>query len=242
MLSNRNTAIVVGILYLLGTVLGVFSVLVTQSILNVPDYLVQIAKNENRMVVGALFVLAMGLSLALVPILLYPILRKHNEVLALGYLVFRGALETVTDLALVICWLFLILIGREYTAASGATASTLSSLGNVFLKGNDSISNIMVIIFSMDAFMLYYMLYRSKLVPRWISISGIIAILMHFSTAFLGLFGTIDNNFSSLQTLINLPILVQEMVMAVWLIIKGFNQVNTISMPAKAELNLGISA
>jgi Domain of unknown function (DUF4386) len=233
----RKTAIIVGVLYILGTVMGVLSVLVTQSILTAPDYLAQIAANENRMVTGALFVLTMGLALAMVPVLLFPILRKQNEVLAAGYLIFRGALETVTDIALVTCWLFLILISREFVASGAPAASALQSMGKVFLKGNDSISNVMVIVFSLDALMLYYMLYRSRLVPSWISVWGFIAILMHFSTAFMGFYGLIDSNFSTIQSLINLPILLQEMVMAVWLILKGFNPSALAAMPAKADSN-----
>jgi hypothetical protein len=88
------------------------------------------------------------------------------------------------------------------------------------MKGNDSIANVLVIIFSLDGLMLYTMLYRSKLIPRWISIWGFIAIVMHFSTAFLLMFQVTDMNAASL---INMPIFFQEMVMAVWLIARGFN-------------------
>jgi len=59
----------------------------------------------------------MGLALAMVPVMLFPIFKKYNEVLALGYVVFRGALEAVTDIAIVITWLFLVTLSREYTAA-----------------------------------------------------------------------------------------------------------------------------
>ena len=93
--TNRKIAVMVGVLYIMGTVTGVLSVLVTQPILGASDYLTQIAANENQMVTGALLVLAMGFSLAMVPVLLFPILKKHDEILALGYLIFRGALETV---------------------------------------------------------------------------------------------------------------------------------------------------
>lgn len=221
--TNRKTAALVGVLYIIGTVAGVLSVLVTQPILSSSDYLAKIATNENQIIIGALFVLTMGFALAMVPVLLFPILKKHNEVLALGYLVFRGALETVTYIATVICWLFLILISHEYAAAGASNIDYVQTLGALFLEGGDSVSNILVIVFSLDALMLYTLLYQSKLIPRWISVWGFIAILLHFSTAFLILFHLVDSGMSATVAIINLPIFLQEMVMAVWMIAKGFN-------------------
>jgi hypothetical protein len=218
--TNRKIAILVGILYILGTVAGVGSVLITQPVLSAPDFLGQIAANATPLLLGSLFVLTMGLSLALVPVLLYPILKRHDEILALAYVVFRGALEMVFYIAISICWLFLVLVSQEAATAGAASLPALQSLGAVLMKGNDAIANVLVIIFSLDALMLYTMLYRSQLIPRWISIWGFIAIIMHFSTAFLLMFRMIDMNTASL---INMPIFFQEMVMAIWLIAKGFN-------------------
>jgi hypothetical protein len=103
--------------------------------------------------------------------------------------------------------------------------------------GSDTISNVLVIIFSLDALILYYLLYRSKLVPRWISVWGFIAILLHFSTAFLSMFRIVDSGMSATTGIINFPIFLQEMVMAVWLIVKGFDPVAIAALSAKAETN-----
>jgi hypothetical protein len=67
------------------------------------------------------------------------------------------------------------------------------------------------------------MLYQSKLIPRWITIWGFIAIIMHFSTAILMLYGFVESGMSTIMSLINMPIFFQEMVMAIWLIVKGFD-------------------
>jgi hypothetical protein len=229
--TKRKIAIAVGIFYILGTVAGVLSVVTTQPILSAPDFLSQIAANETPMLVGALLVLLMGLPLAMVPVLLYPILKRHDEILAMGYVVFRGALEMTCYLALTICWLFLILVSQEAATVGTAGLPALQGMGAVFMKGNDAIANVLVIVFSLDALMLYTMLYRSQLVPRWISIWGFIAIAMHLPTAFLLLFHVIDMNTASL---INMPIFFQEMVMAVWLIAKGFNPAALATGSAKA--------
>jgi hypothetical protein len=79
-----------------------------------------------------------------------------------------------------------------------------------------------VFVFGLGALILYYLLYQSRLIPRWISIWGFIAIILHLATGILILFGWASED-SQWVTLMNLPILLQEMVMAVWLIVKGFN-------------------
>ena len=104
--TDRKIAISVGVLYIIGTVAGVLSVLITQPILNAPEYLLKVSTNQNQIMLGGLFVLTMGFALAMVPVILFPIFKKQNEALALGYVVFRGALETFTYIASVITWLF----------------------------------------------------------------------------------------------------------------------------------------
>jgi hypothetical protein len=174
----------------------------------------------------------MGLPLAMVPVMLFPIFRKINEVLAVGYVVFRGALETATYIASIIPWLFLLIVGREYVAAGAPDASYFQILGSVLKEGNESITPILVIVFSLGALMLYYLLYQSKLIPRWISGWGVFAILLHLATGFLIMFHLMTG-FSPVNVAMNLPIGLQEMVMAVWLIVKGFNPSAIASLSAK---------
>jgi len=239
--TNRRTAIIVGVLYIIGTVAGILSVVFSTPILNGPDFLSKVSGNENQFIIAALFVLLMGLALALVPVMLFPILKKQNEALALGYVVFRGALETATYIAMVITWLFLLILSQEYVAAGAPDTSYFQTLGALFLKGNDSISTILVIVFSLGALMLYYLLYRSKLIPRWISVWGFIAITLHLITGFLIIF-QLMSPFSTIDFVMNFPIFLQEMVMALWLIVKGFNPSAIASLSAKTATNELLSA
>jgi hypothetical protein len=239
--TNRKTAIIVGVLYIIGTVAGVLSVVVTTPILGGSDYLAKVAANANQLTTGALLVLLMGLALAMVPFVIFPVLKKHNEILALGYVVFRGALETVTYIASVILWLFLLIAGREYVTAGTTDASFFQTLGSLLKEGNDSIAPITGIVFSLGALMLYYLLYQSKLIPRWISGWGVIAIAMHLATCFLIMF-RLQSGFSTINMVMNAPIFFQEMVMAVWLIVKGFNPTAVDSPSAKTATKELLSA
>jgi hypothetical protein len=241
LVTNRRTAIVVGVLYIIGTVAGILSVVFTGSILSDVNYLLKVSENQNQIVMAALCVLTMAIVLAMVPIVIYPVLKKHNEILALGYVVFRGALETVAAIALVINWLLLLVLSREYAAAGAADASNFQTAGAVLLKGADPINALGGIVFGLGALMLYTVFYQSKLVPRWISIWGFIAILLNLSTQFLVLFN-LQSPFSTANSVMNFPILLQEMVMAVWLIVKGFNPTAIDPLPAKTATNELLSA
>ncbi len=239
--TYRMTAIIVGVLYIIGTAAGVLSVVITAPVLGASVDLAEVAANANQLTLGALLVLLMGLPLAMVPVMLFPIFRKINEVLAVGYVVFRGALETVTYIAMVITWLFLLIAGQEYAAAGAPDASYFQTLGALLRDGHDAITTILAIVFSLGALMLYYVLWQSKLIPRWISGWGVLAILSHLATAFLIIFH-LQTPFSTINMAMNLPIGVQEMVMAVWLIVKGFNSSAIATLPAKGAASALLSA
>ncbi|HEX2906619.1 MAG TPA: DUF4386 domain-containing protein [Phototrophicaceae bacterium] len=221
--THRQAAITVGVLYIIGTVTGILSLTVTQSTLSDPDYLSTIAANPDQIVLGTLLWLTMGFALALVPVLLYPLLKKHNEVLALGYVVFRGALEPVAYILMAASRLLLILVSQQSLAAGASAAASFQSLGAFVLASHNALNPLLIITFSLDALMLYTMFYQSRLIPRWVSIWGFVAILLHLSTAFLILFRLVASDDMNTLMTINFPIFLQEMVMAVWLILRGFD-------------------
>ena len=239
--TYRKTAIIVGVLYIIGTVAGVLSVIVTGPVLDGSDVVAKVAANPNQLTMGALLVLTMGLALAMVPALLFPIFRKINEVLALGYVIFRGALETVAVIGLVSLWLRLVVLAQQYMAAGASVAADFQTLGAMLRDGGDAINPISTIVFGVGALMLYTVLYQSQLVPRWISVWGFIAILLNLATGFLMMF-QLMSGFSTINIIMNFPIFLQEMVMAVWLIARGFNPSAIASLSAKAEPNGRLNA
>lgn len=236
MSTYRKTAIIVGVLYIIGTVAGVLGKIFSGPIQNGPDLLIKVAANENQIILVALSLLIMGLALAMVPVMMFPILKKQNEALALGYVVYRGALETVTTIAMVISWLFLTAAGQEYIAGT-PDVSYLQTFGTLLLNGCDLIGTISQIVFPLGALIFYYLLYQSKLIPRWISGWGLIAAILWITMSGLDLFGII-NAWSTVHVALALPIGLQEMVMAVWLIVKGFNPSSIASLSVKTATNV----
>ena len=221
MKTNRKTATIVGVLYIIGTVAGILSLVFTAPIRNAPDPLLHIYDNESQVIIGALFMLLMGFALAMVPVLMFPISRKHNETLALGYVVFRGALETVTYMATAISWLLLLTLSQLYVRAGAPDDSNFQALGTELLEAK-LIGSITTIIFILGALMFYFLLYQSKLVPRWISAWGLIAAVPYLAAGILVMFGLVDS-MSTIDTVARLPMALQEMVLALWLIVRGFN-------------------
>jgi Domain of unknown function (DUF4386) len=217
MKSIRSAAVVVGILYIVGTVSGVLGAVAVSGLLGGPDTLGQVAAHANQVRWGALCILAMGVSLALVPAVLYPILSRLSRPLAIGYLIFRGALETFTYLAVASCWLILVATAEQARGAGEGVRAQLGSVAEILVKAQDPIiTAVQDLTFGIGAMMLYYLLYQGRLLPRWLSVWGLLGAVAYFAGGLVAVFGA-----NPMYLLLLLG--VQEMVMAVWLIVKGFN-------------------
>lgn len=221
--TSRNIARIMGVLYIIGTIAGILSRVITAPLLNAQDTLLLVSAKGNQIAAASLMVLIMGSALAMIPVAAFPVLRKHNEALALGYVVFRGALEGVAYMGIVVSWLLLLPLSRIYQPGIAESAN-LQALGRVLLDGTE-IGVVLMIGFGLGGLLFYALLYQSKLVPRWLSAWGLVAILMNFSAGLLAMFGAISL-LSGTSTVLQLPIFLQEMVLAVWLIVKGFNPIS----------------
>jgi hypothetical protein len=214
---HRKTAILVGVLFIVGDIAGVLSLLVTRGLLEGPDVLTKVAADQSRLVLGALLVLVMGLALALVPVVMYPVFKKYNEVLALGSVVFRGALETVGYMATAGTWLLLLGLSREHAEAGSPGAPHFETLSALLVTTQSSTAEYFTsIVFSLGALMFYYLFYQSRLIPRWLSVWGLVGATMYLAAPLLDMFG---HGLGLLMA----PLAVAEIVLAVWLIVRGLN-------------------
>jgi hypothetical protein len=208
MSADRRAAVSIGVLYIIGTVAFVLSGVVTGAVLTGPAYLAQVAAQPNPVAVGALLVLLAGFALAMVPVVFWPVGRRYSETLAMGYIVFRGALETVLYIVTVLGWLLLIALSTEPDA--GPLAGLVRTTETVIWD------QLLAIPFALGALMFSVLLYRSRLVPRWLSVWGLVGATLYLVAPLGGMFGHSVGYFMG-------PLAVQEMVMAVWLIARGFN-------------------
>jgi len=228
--SNKKTAIIVGVLFIIATA-SLFAESLYEPILSSPDYLDIIYPNKIIVIIGILLESIMIPAMFLIPIFLYPILKKHNKVLALGYIGFRS-LEALLISIAQISKLSLINLSRDYLNKSELNVSYFQNIGSsiqsrLYWVNTDGV--IYVTVFAIGALMLYSVLYKSKLVPRFISAWGFIATVTILTGIILSIFTDIS---PVIAILLIAPIAVQEMVMAIWLIVKGFNPSAIASEPA----------
>ena len=225
-----------GVLFITATVVSVLEYLVILPlILNAPDYLVNVSANKTQWIIGMLFYLINCAAVVVIPIMLFPIFKKHNEALALGYVGAR-IIESVTLIVGLISLLSLLTLSQEYVQAAAPDASYFQTLGTSLLAVSDW-SHVLgaMIVFSLGALILNYLLYRSKLIPRFISVWGLIGATLLLAAGLLGMFGLSPS--STISIFLTLPIGLNEMVLAVWLIGKGFNSSAIASGSAKTDIN-----
>jgi len=232
--SYRKNAIIVGVLFITATVANILSDVFLGPILDPLDYLIKVSANENQVIIGALFKLIMAVACAGIAIWLYPVLKKQNEALALGYVGAR-LIEGVLYIVAVIGLLSLLTLSQEFVKAGAPDASHFQALGTLLLAASDWAFMLGITVFGLGALMLYYLLYQSKLIPRWLSVWGLIGAPLMLAGGLLGMFGSLTET-SVLGTFIFLPIAVNEMVLAVWLIVKGFNPSAIAPESAKADI------
>jgi hypothetical protein len=227
MKTYRMNAVMVGALYFLGTVFGVsgaivggevLSSIVTNKPLEGVDILSLVAANSSQLTGGAFFTLMMGISLVAMTVFLYPLFRKDSEVLALGMLLFRGALEGTFYFVSTLGILTLVALGNEYVAA-GANLAALQSMGNILYQFQDLLSPVGTIVFLIGATCLYISFYRTRLIPRWLTVWGLVGVVPYFAYALLHFFH-LDTGYGFYLQMVLAP---QELVMGAWLVIKGFN-------------------
>ncbi len=231
----RKNAIIVGVLFIIATVLGVLGRSFSQPILDAPDYLIKMSANENQVIIGGLLVLLSAFASAGIAIGLYPVLKKHHEALALGSVGLR-VMEGMLYIVGVVGLLSILALSQEYVKAGASNASLFQASGTSLLAVRDWAGKLSIIAFTLGALMYYYVFYQSKLVPRWLSGWGLVVYPLLILGSILTMFHLIIVE-DTIWSVLVIPAALQEMVLAFWLIIKGFNPSAIASVSAKTDMN-----
>ncbi len=239
--TNRKTAAVVGVLFILGTVPALMSLPLAQNTVNAPDHLTAISTNAGQMIIFTAIKFIMGVACAGIGLALYPVLRKYNEGLAIGSAGFRvieGALQVVGALLYVVQ----LALSQEFVKAGAPASSYFQIADEVINAAIGWFRDAAVLLtFGIGALMYYIVFYQYRLVPRWLSIWGLVGITLTIISAVLVMFHLLPP-FGTIQVILLLPILPQELVLAGWLIVKGFNPSAIACRPAKTATNEHLSA
>ncbi len=239
--TNRTNAAVVGVLFILGTVPALLSLPLALTTVNAPDHLTAISKNEGQMIIFTAIKFIMGVACAGIGLALYPILKKYNEGLAIGAAGFR-VIEGVLDVVGALLYVVLLALSQEFVKA-GTPASSFFQTADVVINAGIGWFRdaAMLLTFGVGAMMYYIVFYQYRLVPRWLTVWGLVGITLTIISAVLVMFHLLPP-FGTIQVILNLPILPQELVLAVWLIAKGFNPSAGTTLSAKKATNELLSA
>jgi len=224
--TYRMNAVMAGILYFLGTVVAFLSTVIggevlssinTGNLLVDVDILSLVSAHSAGVTGGAFFILLTMISLVAMTVFLYPVFRRDSPELALGMVLFRGALEGVGYLLSAVVALALVALSHEY-ATGGAQSAALLSMGTVLYQIRDRLAPITSIVFLIGTTCLYLCFYRTRLIPRWLSVWGLIGVVPYMAYALLHFFH-LDTGYELYMQMVLMP---QELVMAIWLIARGF--------------------
>lgn len=220
--TDRKTAVTVGVLFIICTVASILGPSLAISV-HSPDYLNQLAGHSNQIITAALLEFIWAVAGAGIVIALYPILKKHNGALALGSVYFR-VVEGIFILIGTLGLLSLLTLSQDFITAESPDASQFQTIGTLLLALREwEFHVISGLAFSLGALMYYAILYRSNLIPRWLSGWGILGAVLSAAATVLASFAR-DFGMESLHTYLSMPVGLNELVFAVWLIVKGFKQ------------------
>ena len=219
MIANRRATTIAGALVIVGVVAGALSIV---PVLEEPRYLDLIPAHESQVVAGAAFQLIIIPAYVGFALCLYPTLRMENEVLSLGFLGFRLITATFHFMGVILLPLFLVL-GQEFAQADASGASHLGALGELLRTGRDLVNHVALIIsLSIGDLLLFAILYRARLVPRWLSVWGLLGAGLAVLASFLVLL-RLTGVVTPLYLAINAPLALQSLVLAMWLVTRGFD-------------------
>lgn len=221
MVNSKKYGRITGVLFILGTIPIITAMLLFGQHLSSPDILSAVAANQLSTLIIALAIIVMGVACGGIGISLYPVIKRKSEGLAIavtGLRLMEGALEIATSVG----FFSLVAVSREFVKAGSPLDSFYQPAGAAINAINNWATNIYALPFNAAALIYYAVFFRTRLVPRWLAAWGFVGILL-ILVSWIGRVLVLVDDSSPVMFLFNMPILVQELVLAVWLIVRGFD-------------------
>jgi hypothetical protein len=217
----RKTAALVGALFIIATVTAISAMVLLGTAMEEPDFLVDLPDIENKVVGAVILELVLAISLIGIGALMFPVFKRHGEGLALGYAGIRLT-EAIFIIVASVCLLAMLTMGQGY-ASGDLDVGGSEPMGALLMGLREWAFVIGTLVFlGLGALTLNYLFYVSRLIPRWLSVWGLVGGAGVLVYGVFALYGHDISSFSAVS-LLAAPIAVQEMVFAAFLIIKGFN-------------------
>ncbi|RCX15658.1 uncharacterized protein DUF4386 [Fontibacillus phaseoli] len=206
----------VGALFLLSTCSFLIGSGMLDPILHRNDLLVSVDSDRMSVFAGLFLELVNAIAVVGIAMLLQPTLKKYHDAFAFGYFASR-VMESVLLMISLIGPLILLALSKQSVSAGTTGDSYLQTLGNLAVEAHYLLFDIAMLVLSLGSLLFCYILYRSRLVPRWLSIIGLIG--------YTGLLASSSLSVAGLDAgeVLYIPGAIFELVLPVWLMVKGFN-------------------
>ncbi|MDA5094042.1 DUF4386 domain-containing protein [Aliiroseovarius sp. KMU-50] len=219
----RTHAIFAGIFFIIATAFLFVGEAFYKPGLTPPDVMAKAVAAKAQIRLGILIEFSCVLAIPLIAITLYPVLRLVSPMLAVGYVGFR-VFEAALFANMEIDRMFVLALSETLAAHPSVSPETLEVLAQSLIGGaawSGTSGPIYNLVFVIGMLMLNWMLWDSRLVPRWIAGWGLISAMVLGSIAVTVFFTSIPD---TLAIALIAPLAIQEMVLALWFIFKGFDQ------------------
>jgi hypothetical protein len=217
--SNKRISRTAGILILLGIIVGILSIVPS---VEGENFLEEVYPNKNQVLIGAtfqFFLVPIYVGFALV---LFEVLRKFNKTLSIGFVGFRIIAGVFQLIGMILLPIF-ILISQKYLSQVNPDLLSFETIGEILKLFRDLTNHLGVMLATaLGNLLLYYIFYKGKYIPVWLSIWGIVGNMLLMLGSFLLLFQLIDV-ISTEYGIITFPLVLQEVVLGIWLLVKGLN-------------------
>jgi hypothetical protein len=222
--STRRTAIWVATLWIVTAIGAIGGLALMSPVMNAPDYLTSVFPRSATLISAALLWLVNDIGIIAIGVLMFPILKKQSESLALGYVAMR-MFESIFLIVGMIFAMLLIPLSQATILAGAADVSPYQAIGSVLKQAQSWLMTVMQLVpLGLGGLILTILLFRGRLVPRWIAAVGIIGYGLLLPTALITLFGVFDTVPPAPGALLAFPVAIWEIIiMPIYLFARGFN-------------------
>jgi hypothetical protein len=226
--NQRRAEIVIAALFLVTAAASIPGAFVLDSILNASNYLARVFPNKGAVELGALMWSINNIGIVFIAVFAFGLLRKLDEALAVGYLASR-IIEGTIMMVGIVATLLLIPLSQEFLQAGAPQGSWFLTLGDVLKQAKFlGLTGLSLPMLGLSGLLFTWMLFRFRLVPRGISVVGLIGYAVVLLGSIAGWFGLIDVAPGGNGTIFALPVATFEIILLpFWLLFRGFKMPET---------------
>jgi hypothetical protein len=221
--SQRRAEIVIAALFLVTAAVSIPAAFLLDPILTATDYLARVFPNQGAVELSALLWSINNIGIVFIAVFAFGVLRKLDEALAVGYLACR-IVESSIMMGGIVATFLLIPLSQQYIAAGAPQSSWFLTIGDVLKHARFlGLTQVSLPLLGLGGLLFTWMLFRYQLVPRLISVVGLIGYALVFLGGLAGWFGLIDVAPGGNGSPLAVPVAMFEIILLpFWLLVRGF--------------------